>query len=484
MQLNKIAAFAAAGILLQSAAQAETVIEVNPAIPAAKLNGKAKPIAVPPSSAAPPAPAPVKKRARAAKNAPSAAPVKTAPAKAAPAVSGSLPPPAPLDRNAAKADSRLKEVRKRIQTAQKDLKIKQSQQQRARQVISETEAALNKARQELAELNRQQRVSWGKLQSLQNRLTQLQTEVSGTKAQVARLLLGNYKNPQPEAVVLFLQNADTAQKGRLLQYSRYISETNDKVLKQLAEQQKQLAQQEAAVNAELARLKRLAAAQQEKLRKLGNSHHAALADSRKLAAEIGRQSSQLSELRQNERNLNGLLAQIHARRAAQQRAEAGARQKAARQRAEAARKGKKAPAAPAVAAATPKGGAGFGRLQGQLPRPVSGSVAGRFGQARSGGGAWRGVFFATAPSAVQSVAAGEVAYAADLRGYGKTVIIDHGDGYLSIYTGLGGVSVSPGSRVAARQGIGTSGSLPAGEQGLYFEIRYRNKAMNPLAWLR
>nr|UOP05267.1 peptidoglycan DD-metalloendopeptidase family protein [Conchiformibius kuhniae] len=77
-----------------------------------------------------------------------------------------------------------------------------------------------------------------------------------------------------------------------------------------------------------------------------------------------------------------------------------------------------------------------------------------------------------------------MAYAADLRGYGNTVIIDHGEGYLSVYTGLSSLSVGAGGTVVAQQTLGTSGTLPGGEQGLYFEIRYRNRPMNPLAWLR
>lgn len=64
------------------------------------------------------------------------------------------------------------------------------------------------------------------------------------------------------------------------------------------------------------------------------------------------------------------------------------------------------------------------------------------------------------------------------------MIVDHGGGYVSVYTGLGGISVGGGSTVGSGSVLGTSGSLPGGEQGLYFEIRYRNQAMNPLSWLR
>ena len=94
------------------------------------------------------------------------------------------------------------------------------------------------------------------------------------------------------------------------------------------------------------------------------------------------------------------------------------------------------------------------------------------------------MFFATAPAPVQSIAAGSVAYAGPLEGYGNMVVIDHGDAYVSVYSGLSGVSVAGGSSVSAGSNIGRSGGLPSGEQGLYLEIRYRSQPMNPLSWIR
>lgn len=406
-----------------------------------------------------------------------------------------------------KTDNQLKDVKQELQAAQKSLNAKKAQQQRAKQVISQTQIALEQAKRELAELNKQQKISWDRLQKLQQELARLQTEVAGTKAQVARLLLNNYKNQQPSAIVLFLQNADAAKKSRFLQYSKYINAANDKVLQQLAQQQAQLERQEQQINAELSKLQKLAAAARAKVAALGKSHQAAVSENVKLNAEIAKQNSQINHLREDERRLNAILVQIAQQRAAKRKAEADARAKAAQQRAQALQAQQKAQAANAKNNApapkpksAPKGNLtaedlaisggemqnarGFSRLQGSLRKPVSGSVTGRFGQARESGGTWRGIFIATPPAGVQSIAAGEVAYVSNLRGYGTTVVIDHGDGYLSVYSGLSGVSVGSGSQVAARQTIGTSGTLPAGEQGLYFEIRYRSRAINPLSWVR
>lgn len=376
----------------------------------------------------------------------------------------------------------LKVVKKQLIQEQKKLQDKQAQQKRAQELLRQTQLAIAAARRELDELNRQQRTSWAKLQELQNKLSQLQTEVGNTKAQISRLLVSNYKNKQPSAVVVFLKNADANQKARFLQYSRYINAANDEVIKKLSEQQEQLEQQETQIHRELERLKQLAAVQQNKLRQLGQSHKAAVADSQKLNGEISSHNNKIKELRESEQQLTNIITQIATKRAAQLKAQAIEKQKLAKQRAaenKTASANDKKASAPEVEI-TQK----FSRLQGTMRRPVSGSIAGRFGQARNGGGTWRGVFIATAPSAVQAIAAGEVAFASSLGGYGNTVIIDHGDGYMSVYTGLNSMNVSVGERILARQSVGMSGTLPTGEQGLYFEIRYRNRPMNPLAWVR
>lgn len=432
--------------------------------------------------------------------------------------------PEPAPANAAEAGSDLREIRQAISAAQADLKRKQAAQQNARATLERTRAALARAQQELAAVNKQQRDAWAKMQKLQNELGRLKTEVTGTKAQVARLLAGQYKNRQPNAVVLFLKNAEPGQKARYLQYSRYINEANQKVMNDLVHQQADLEKQEAAINAELARLNKIKAQRQAAMSKLGRANTAAQTESRQLSAQIDSQTQRIANLRENEQRLNALLADIAKRNAENRRKEAEARKKAAQARLAAAEKaraekekakgkdkGKTAQKGdkPAQTAKTPAPKPqlprstltaedralqapdqtteyknSFSRMQGRLIRPVGGTISGRFGQARPSGGTWKGVFFSTAGAPVQSIAAGTVAYAGPLSGYGNMVVLDHGDGYVSVYSGLSSVSVGGGSSVAAGRTIGTSGSLPTGEQGLYLEIRYRRQPMNPLSWIR
>ena len=399
---------------------------------------------------------------------------------------------------AAPEPSDLQDIRQAISAAQTDLKQKQAAQTRAKQTLASSQTALTQAQRELEVLNRQQSIAWDKLQKLQAELEKVKTDITGTKAQVARLLESHYKNRQQNAVVLFLKNAEPGQKARYLEYARYIQQANEKVIKDLVSQQQQLAEREKAVDAELARLKALRMQKQAAVNRLNKTRNSALQQSQTLNNQIDQQTRRIASLRSDEARLNAVLANIARRNAAAKKAQAPAKRKQAEARLAQQRQKnantKKNTGSGVRSTLTAEdrslqgidqsSHSGLGSLQGSLRRPIGGSISGRFGQARPGGGTWRGVFFATPPAGVHSVAAGTVAYAGSLGGYGNTVIVDHGGGYVSVYTGLGGISVGGGSTVGSGSVLGTSGSLPGGEQGLYFEIRYRNQAMNPLSWLR
>ena len=110
--------------------------------------------------------------------------------------------------------------------------------------VNATLKQLQQTRNNLSGINRKQRDAWEKFQKLNADANQLKAEVSNTRAQISRFVSGNYKNSQPNAVALFLKNADAGQKTRFLRYTRYINNANDQVMRDLEKQQKELAAQE------------------------------------------------------------------------------------------------------------------------------------------------------------------------------------------------------------------------------------------------
>lgn len=381
--------------------------------------------------------------------------------------------------------------------------LKQLQEERIRQERIRQER-IRQARGNLASVNRKQREAWDKFQKLNTELNRLKTEVAATKAQISRFVSGNYKNSQPNAVALFLKNAEPGQKNRFLRYTRYVNASNREVVKDLEKQQKALAVQEQKINNELARLKKIQANVQSLLKKQGVTDAAEQTESRRQNAKIAKDARKLLEQKGNEQQLNKLLSNLEKKKAEHRIQDAEAKRKLAEARLAAAEKARKeaaqqkaearraemsnltaedrniqAPSVMGIGSAD-----GFSRMQGRLKKPVDGVPTGLFGQNRSGGDVWKGVFYSTVPATVESIAPGTVSYADELDGYGKVVVVDHGENYISIYAGLSEISVGKGYMVAAGSKIGSSGSLPDGEEGLYLQIRYQGQVLNPSSWIR
>ena len=430
------------------------------------------------------------------------------------------------DKKDAKKDTKAKEQNKKaepkaassadndfkaaVTAAANDMETKKSFAKRNEGFIIHVNATLKQLQQtrnNLSGINRKQRDAWEKFQKLNADANQLKAEVSNTRAQISRFVSGNYKNSQPNAVALFLKNADAGQKTRFLRYTRYINNANDQVMRDLEKQQKELAAQEQKINNELAYLKKLQANIQASLRQQGVTNTAEQAESRRQNAQMAKEAQKKINYRENEQRLNNLLKDLEKRKAEQRKAEAEARKKAAEARLAAAEKARKEQAAaqqkaeaeraamstltdedmklqaPNTQGLTVSNANSFSRMQGRLKKPVKGTLAGLFGQDRGDGEVWKGVFYNTVPAPVSSIASGTVTFAGELEGYGKVVVLNHGDGYVSIYSGLNEIDIAQNYAVNAGSKIGTSGTLPSGETGLYLEVRYNGQVMNPLSWI-
>ena len=122
-------------------------------------------------------------------------------------------------------------------------------------------------------------------------------------------------------------------------------------------------------------------------------------------------------------------------------------------------------------------------MKNKLPWPVKGKVQQRY--APQGAPASRGIGIATGEGEeVRAIAGGKVVHNNVLRGFGTVLIVQHGDDYYSLYAFLGSSILKVGENVASRQRIGTTGYYPAIKgPGLYFELRFKQKAINPEQWL-
>ena len=126
---------------------------------------------------------------------------------------------------------------------------------------------------------------------------------------------------------------------------------------------------------------------------------------------------------------------------------------------------------------------GFAKAKGSLPLPARGRIITRYGEQKVKGVSSKGLTIATREKAqVISPFDGAVVFAGPFRGYGNMIIVEHGDGYLSVMAGLDSISVELGQMLLAGEPIGL---MPEeGNAELYVEIRKDNQSINPAAWFK
>jgi len=130
---------------------------------------------------------------------------------------------------------------------------------------------------------------------------------------------------------------------------------------------------------------------------------------------------------------------------------------------------------------------GLAQYKNKLNWPVKGSIQHRFGSNKFENKVkWNGIVInASSGQIVQSIHNGQVVFADWLRGFGLMVIIDHGQGYMSLYGQNESLLKSTGDWVEAGEPVATVGrSGGSTEPGLYFEIRYKGKPQNPVNWIK
>lgn len=125
------------------------------------------------------------------------------------------------------------------------------------------------------------------------------------------------------------------------------------------------------------------------------------------------------------------------------------------------------------------------QLKGRLPMPTKGRILQAFGGKNSTGHSKGWLIAANAGDNIRAIHHGQVVFADWLRGYGLVLILDHGQGYLSLYAHNQSLLRDVGSWVNQNDVIATAGSSGGIDKtALYFEIRYRGKAQDPAIWLK
>ena len=390
----------------------------------------------------------------------------------------------------AQADDR-EDTRRQLEQARREVAELQKLLDKIQQEKSTLQQSLRKTETEMGQLERQVRDLQKELDSGEKELKRLDEEkkkhLSARDRQqqlIASLARAAYRSGREEYLRLLLNQQHPERFSRVVTYHDYLSrarreqiETFNETLRQLSNIQADIDRQQAVLLVRKSDLEQRSA----ELSKAREERRVALAE---LQRRQNTQSQKLKARQDEQAQLDRLLKTIEETLARQAREAEEARRAAAaaaRQQDSAGAEG------PRVATGGSVNGP-FARARGKLPWPVDGRLVARYGSPRAGDSrsTWDGVLIgANAGTQVRAIHGGRVVFADWLRGAGLLVILDHGDGYLSLYGHNQSLLKSAGDQVAAGEAIATVGSS-GGQQStaLYFAIRQQGRPVDPAQWCR
>jgi septal ring factor EnvC (AmiA/AmiB activator) len=373
---------------------------------------------------------------------------------------------------------RHEDLRNRIQEAKRAVAESERSHSNALEQLRDIETGISTANRQLLSLAEQQRAVGNQLASLQHHAQELRANGKVRQEQLAALLRQKAMAEVGRADPLPWAGDDPTRAAfdrHLLTLLSRAEATLIAELRRQAAEQERLADEVRGKADELAKVEAAVQQSRNDLRQRQANRQTLLTKSR---AELEGRRKELGALERDERQLGKLIASLPSRRPAR------STQRPPTPQPEASGRADNKP--PASAPTLPNGGA-FAALKGRLPPPVAGRLRSRFGTARPDGGpAWKGLFFQAAEgSEVRAVAAGEVVYADWLRGFGNLLVVDHGEGFLSVYGNNQSLLRQDGEPVKAGEVIATAGASGGNpESGLYFELRYQGRPFDPYGWLR
>ena len=348
----------------------------------------------------------------------------------------------------------LRQLQRDIQRINRDIANASARKSKLQQQLRKSEIELGALQSDMAANRKAMTEGKRELSTLEQQQSALEKTRDQQQARIAMELKAAWKMGQQGQLKVLLNQESPDTVARAMAYYRYFFEARNKLLVQYRETLSQLQALEQRIADTIAKLEKQESTlkkQQVKLVKAQGNREQAVAS---LSASIDSKGAQLKQKQRDRKELEDLLRAIE---------EA------------------------VVNLQVPDNYQAFKSARGKMPWPVPGKPSNSFGRSRNEGKMrWQGITIpAKEGTTVKAIHHGRVVYSDWLRGSGLLLIIDHGEGYMSLYAHNQSLLREVGEWVTAGTAISTVGSSGGQDRaGLYFEIRHQGKPTNPAKWCK
>lgn len=351
-----------------------------------------------------------------------------------------------------KAEQRLAAVLGEIGELQTQLESARGEMQTEQARLKQLDLALQQASLEYRSLEKQQELHRAELEGLEQQKAEYVDSLDDRTARLAEQVRSAYRAGNRSKTQLILNQDDPDRISRMLAYYDYVHRAHTAKIAGLRDAVETLDGMQQEIDLEMQRIADLQEEQQARLEELGDQRRQREQLLAELSGRIASDRTELAELEKDRKDLETLIERL-ADMLADIPDDLGTR-------------------------------TGIAAQKGTLRMPLQGPVRHAYGQRRGAGLNWQGWLIGADPGQeVSAIAYGRVAFADWLRGYGLLLIIDHGQGYMSLYGHNESLLQDAGAWVEPGDAVSVVGSNPGSSQGLYFELRRNGKAIDPAAWM-
>ena len=350
--------------------------------------------------------------------------------------------------------SELKQLRGRIGDVKMEIKDSKTRHRRLLNELRDSEKLIGRAARRLrvlaGSLNRQRQ----KIVGLGDRRSKQQEALAVHQQALASQMRAAYAMGRQERLKILLNQQDPAVVSRVLVYYDYFNRTRTRQMERIGALLETLRQTENELVEEERRLLELQSRELATKQQLDHSQEERKQVIASLKSEMKSKGAELTGLKMDEQQLKNLLGRLQE---------------------------ELLPVPMDNLERKP-----FKSRKGRLHWPTKGRLVARFGTSKAGNLKWDGVIISSPEGReVKAIHHGRVAFSDWLRGFGLLLILDHGDGYMSLYGHNQtlfketGEWVEPGEPLAL---VGSSGGRSS--TGVYFGIRYKGRPVNPKKWCK
>ena len=349
-------------------------------------------------------------------------------------------------------EQELEEVRERISTLKKSMDESAAARDRLTSELQEAEIEIAEQRARLRELERDRDYATQRKEELDAQLARREAELDDEAAELAEQVRAAYMSGSQERIKLLLNQRDPATLGRLMAYYGYLNDYRSANIDAVTAAIRELAGLRSEVAAEEARIAELARERYAELTRLSEAQDRRQQLLSGLRQRLASEGQEVERLAAQEKDLSRLIAELTT-----------------------------------ILSDYPINSEDpFSEHKGRLTWPVAGTLLHDFGQPRASSQVkWNGVVLgAPRGREVRSVYHGRVAFADWLAGLGLLVIVDHGEGFMTLYGYNETILKNAGDWVAPGDVIATVGDSGGQSQAsLYFELRRGTQPLNPRDWV-